>query len=182
MFASTNLENIQEPKKDNMLQSIYKSVTSHLTAGISNPLSVTLVSPDLYKSLHQPFGMDQSQQLHYPWGSPQNSYTSDEPLRCATTVLYNTEHNFSDSDKLINLGDSSDSEKRWREYKNLYVDCSHIKEKGEFNKKSQSKEDSLESQFTIINSSCNQGIIITALIMCTFGTLYIEYFIFYILR
>lgn len=142
---SLSVENMSDqPKKESLLQSVYRSVTSlvgdHLTRGtgalmknwssMNSPLSVTVVSPDLLKSLQQ----GKEQQLVNPsdafytakmWSRDSQNGVGDRPF---PNILYSNTSDSATTVKKCN-SDSSDSEKRWREYKGMYVDCNGTAEK-----------------------------------------------------
>ncbi|XP_014205552.1 uncharacterized protein LOC106637322 [Copidosoma floridanum] len=148
---------IEQPEKKGLWQSMFRSATNllgeHLSRGTgsfirnwtsmnSSPLSVTVVSPDLYKTLHTT-GVQESMNVDAgtlftttAWcnsgSSTDNTDSRDETL---ASVLYNNDSlNGSCKVKLVNccsVSDPSDVDKRWKEYKNMYVDCNALQQEHE---------------------------------------------------
>lgn len=169
---STNqsLNNDNKPKKETLWQSVFRSATNllgeHLTRGTSsfiknwssmnNPLSVTVVSPDFYKSVqqekeHQLINPSESFIVPKTWNK--ESHSSGETL---PNVLYDNEI-MSHSAKR-SKSDSNDSDKRWKEYKCMFVDFNKSQEKDLIKneqivnsaKTSDCKNEHLESHFNIV--------------------------------
>jgi hypothetical protein len=165
-----SLNNDSIPKKETLWQSLFRSATNllgeQLTRGTSsfiknwssmnNSLSVTVVSPDFYKSV-------QNEKEHELANSAGGFFVSrmwsKESQRIAETlpnVLYDNE-SMSDSAKKNN-SDSSDSDKRWREYKCMFVDFNKSQEKDSIMNEqtvnsvntSDCKDEDLESHFNIV--------------------------------
>ena len=156
---SLSMENMtNHPKKETFWQSAFKSATNllneHLNrstgsiikswSSMNHPLSVTVVAPDLLKSLQQ--GKDHqlvnpSEGIFATKAWNKDSQSIDDTL---PNILYSNEF-ISDSAK--KNSDPSDSDRRWKEYKNLYVDLT------EKQKKDLNKEEKIVN--SVNNSDCN---------------------------
>lgn len=170
MYSANQSLNDNKPKKETLWQSVFRSATNllgeHLTRGTSsfiknwssmnNPLSVTVVSPDFYKSMQQEKEhqlINASESLIVPRTWSKEPHSSGETL---PNVLYDNEITSHSTKR--NYSDSNDSDKRWKEYKCMFVDFNKSQEKDLIKneqivdsvKTSDCKSENLESHFNIV--------------------------------
>lgn len=124
---------LNQPKKETLVRSLFRSASNLFSEGLArgtsslirnlynmnNPLSVTVVSQDFYKSLQQ----EKSQivnpgfeniDISKSWmdDDDDESRTNDDTL---SQILYSSDY----SNK---GGSSGDADKMWEKYKNMYID------------------------------------------------------------